>query len=115
MAPSLVIRGRRPSIFLRFAIHEHLPDKGCEFSISRCQILGWSVLVRVDGMTYSFLGAVQQPTINATVNITNFTITPTRTIVTGKAGPMQVNLTFLNPIEVRFTLMLLSMSSYALP
>ncbi|KAF8497609.1 hypothetical protein F5888DRAFT_1906874 [Russula emetica] len=42
------------------------------------QILGWSVLVRVDGLTYSFLGA---------------------TVVTGQAGHMQVNLTFLNPIE----------------
>ena len=104
MAPFLVIHGRRPLTFLilRFAIHEHSPDPGYELSISFCQILGWSVLVRVDGVTYSFLGAVQQPTINATVDITNFTVTPTRTIVTGKAGPMQVSLTFLNPIEVRF-------------
>jgi hypothetical protein len=29
-------------------------------------------------------------------------MTPTQTVVTAQAGPMMVNLTFLNPIEVRF-------------
>ena len=57
--------------------------------------------MRVDNMTFSFLGAVVPEIINGTVNITSLTVTPTRTIVTGQAGPMQVNLTFLNPIEVR--------------
>jgi hypothetical protein len=69
---------------------------------SLCQILGWSVLVRIDGLTYSFLGAVIPSIINGTVNDTSITVTPTQTIVAGRAGPMQVNLTFLNPIEVRF-------------
>ncbi len=36
------------------------------------------------------------------MNLTNTVITPTQTVVTAQAGPMQVNLTFLNPIEVRF-------------
>jgi len=36
------------------------------------------------------------------VNTTNIVVTPTQTVVTAQAGPMQVNLTFLNPIEVRF-------------
>jgi hypothetical protein len=66
------------------------------------QILGWSVLVRVDGLTYSFLGDVVLSILNGTVNLTSHTVTPTQTVVTGQAGPMQVNLTFLNPIEVRF-------------
>ena len=35
------------------------------------------------------------------MNLTSHTVTPTQTVVTGQAGPMQVNLTFLNPIEVR--------------
>jgi hypothetical protein len=77
------------------------------FSSSLCQILGWSVLVRVDGLTYSFLGDEGQPgpgqgILNGTVNLTNVAVTPTQTVVTGRAGAMQVNLTFLNPIEVRF-------------
>jgi hypothetical protein len=67
-----------------------------------CQILGWSVLVRVDGLTYSFLGDVLSNLYNATVNSSSIAITPTQTVVTARAGPMQVNLTFLNPIEVRF-------------
>ncbi|KAI0290746.1 hypothetical protein B0F90DRAFT_1652294 [Multifurca ochricompacta] len=62
----------------------------------RC-ILGWSVLVRVDGITYSFLGGV--PGVNATVNLTNTVVTPTQTVLSAEAGNMQVNLTFLNPIE----------------
>jgi hypothetical protein len=70
-------------------------------STSLCQVLGWSVLVRVDGLTYSFLGDVLPNLYNGTVNFTSIAITPTQTAVTARAGPMQVNLTFLNPIEVR--------------
>ena len=62
------------------------------------QITGWVVLVRIDGLTYSFLG--DQPFLNGTVNITDTVITPTQTVVAAQAGPMQFNLTFLNPIEV---------------
>ena len=53
-------------------------------------------------MTYSFLGDVPSNLNNGTVNLTNIVMTPTQTVVTARAGPMQVNLTFLNPIEVRF-------------
>ncbi|KAI0267463.1 hypothetical protein BC834DRAFT_842651 [Gloeopeniophorella convolvens] len=59
--------------------------------------LGLDALVRVDGLTYSFLGDVGG--INVTVNLTNTLVTPTQTVVTAVAGPLQVNLTFLNPIE----------------
>jgi hypothetical protein len=75
-----------------------------KFSSSLCQILGWSVLVRVDGLTYSFLGAESLGILNGTVNLTSIAVTPTQTVVAAQAGPMQVNLTFLNPIEVRFHL-----------
>ena len=71
-------------------------------SSSLCQILGWSVLVRVDDLTYSFLGFVSPNFLNGTANFTSIAITPTQTMVSARAGPMQVNLTFLNPIEVRF-------------
>ena len=82
-------------------------------SSSLCQILGWSVVFRVDGLAYSFLGDVLSSSHNATVNFTSIAITPTQAVVTAQAGPMQVNLTFLNPIEVRFTLLSLSASTYA--
>lgn len=35
-------------------------------------------------------------------NITNTVVMPTQTILTAEAGPIQVNLTFINPVEVRF-------------
>ena len=73
------------------------------------QILGWSVLVRIDGLTYSFLGDVSggSASLNGTVNVTDTVITPTQTVVAAQAGPMQVNITFLNPIEVRNHLLVL--------
>ena len=46
--------------------------------------------------------------MNGTVNVTDTVITPTQTVVAAQAGPMQVNLTFLNPIEVRNLLSALS-------
>ena len=57
--------------------------------------------MRVDGLTYSFLGDVDPTLTNATVNSTIYWINPLTTILTAHAGPMQVNLTFFNPIEVR--------------
>ncbi len=72
-----------------------------EFSTLICQILGWSVLVRVDGLTYTFLGDVASNLVNGTVNSSYIFFGPAFTVLVGQAGPMQVNLTFLNPIEVR--------------
>ncbi|KAH9021634.1 hypothetical protein EDB84DRAFT_1274897 [Lactarius hengduanensis] len=68
------------------------------------QTLGWSVFVRIDGLTYSFLGGDPGNTVasvNATVDVTNTVITPTQTVISAQAGPMEFNLTFLNPIEPR--------------
>jgi hypothetical protein len=78
------------------------------------QILGWSVLVRVDGLTYSFLGNVDPNLVNGTVNLnsTYFAIGPTYTLLSGNAGPMQVTLRFLNPIEVCCHSFVSSMSTY---
>ncbi|KAH8981399.1 hypothetical protein EDB86DRAFT_3131654 [Lactarius hatsudake] len=50
----------------------------------------------------SFLGSVPGGNggpLNGTVNFTDTVITPTQTVIAAQAGPMQVNLTFLNPIE----------------
>ena len=72
-----------------------------KFSNFLCQTLGWSVLVRVDDLTYSFLGDVNPNLINGTVNSISFVVGPSSSILSGQTGPMLVNLTFLNPIEVR--------------
>ncbi|SRR6266702_8355144 len=63
------------------------------------QNLGIPVHVRVDNITYSFLG--YSPSVDGSVDLTNTVITPTQTKFTAQAGPMQFILTFLNPIEVR--------------
>ncbi|KAF8263273.1 hypothetical protein EI94DRAFT_1598265 [Lactarius quietus] len=61
------------------------------------QDLSIPVHVRVNNITYSFLG--DSPSVNGSVNLTNVVISPTQTKLTAEAGPMQFNLTFLNPIE----------------
>jgi hypothetical protein len=58
-----------------------------------------SILVRVDNETFAALGPV---TAIGVVNVFNGypTVSPTQTKLTVQAGQMQINLTFLNPIEV---------------
>ncbi|KAH9072397.1 hypothetical protein EDB83DRAFT_2220684 [Lactarius deliciosus] len=61
---------------------------------------GSIVLVRVNNETFLFVGDVFEP--NRTiplVNLTSGVISPTQTVFIAEAGPMQINLTFLNPIE----------------
>ena len=84
------------------------------FSSPLSQSIGWTVFLRVDGLTYWFLGfdivtgngtvpnGVPTAATGGAVNFTNIVITPTQTVVVAQAGPMEVNLTFLNPIEVLF-------------
>lgn len=67
-------------------------------SIVQIHNIGWAGLIRVDGTTYRWLGAPLN--MNATTTATP-QITPTRTILTVQAGPMQLTATFLTPIEVR--------------
>ncbi|KAK7052731.1 hypothetical protein R3P38DRAFT_2763069 [Favolaschia claudopus] len=58
-------------------------------------ILGWAGYIKVDGQTYHWLG---DPVGNASTWLST-QVTPTRTILTVQAGPMQLNVTFLSPIE----------------
>ncbi|KAI0759822.1 DUF1793-domain-containing protein [Trametes elegans] len=60
-------------------------------------IMGWAGKIRVDGETYAWMGQDYNPPF--TGNITNVQITPTRTIFVMQAGPMNVTVTFLSPIE----------------
>ncbi|KAI0370619.1 DUF1793-domain-containing protein [Pilatotrama ljubarskyi] len=59
--------------------------------------MGWAGKLRVDGQTYSWLGADYVPPFIA--NITNVQITPTRSIFVMQAGPINVTVTFLSPIQ----------------
>jgi len=76
------------------------------------QTFGWTLLARIDGLTYSLFGG-EVNAVNGTANLTSIAITPTRTLVVAQAGHMELNLTFLSPIEVRLALLLLATSTYA--
>ncbi|KAF9075381.1 hypothetical protein BDP27DRAFT_1380628 [Rhodocollybia butyracea] len=70
-------------------------------------ILGWSGLLRVDNALYEWLGdAAGGPDLSLANNVTakpatliSFQITPTRSILSLQAGKMDINVTFLSPIE----------------
>ncbi|KAF7378320.1 hypothetical protein MSAN_00257800 [Mycena sanguinolenta] len=57
--------------------------------------LAWVGFIKVDGLTYPWLGGATAPT--STWIETQ--VTPTQTILTVQAGPMLLNVTFLSPIE----------------
>ncbi|KAF8885613.1 hypothetical protein BD779DRAFT_1673572 [Infundibulicybe gibba] len=55
---------------------------------------GWLGYIKIDGVTWEWLGTIE----NATA-LVKIGITPTRTMFTFTAGPMEVEVTFLSPIE----------------
>ncbi|TBU41779.1 hypothetical protein BD309DRAFT_964560 [Dichomitus squalens] len=63
----------------------------------QASIIGWAGKIRVDGTTYKWLG--NDPNGGAPANVTNVQFTPTRTIFVMQAGPMNLTVTFLTPIE----------------
>ncbi|KAF8867760.1 hypothetical protein BD779DRAFT_1244531 [Infundibulicybe gibba] len=58
------------------------------------RVLGWLGYIKIDGVTWEWLGITE----NATA-LVKIGITPTRTILTFTAGPMEIEVTFLSPIE----------------
>lgn len=77
----------------------HVITSRCLNFVFTQSFLGWAGKIRVDNITYQWLGADLKPPF--TGNITNIQVTPTRSIFTMKTGPMNVTVTFLSPIEVR--------------
>ena len=65
--------------------------------LCRGQILGWTGLIRVDNISYTWMGAPKPlPTV---VTQTSFEYTSTRsTFVMDVAGVVEMNITFLSPI-----------------
>ena len=61
------------------------------------QILGWAGLIRVDGTSYTWMGAPAP--FPADVNQTSFEYTSTRsTFVMDVGGVVEINVTFLSPL-----------------
>ena len=98
----MVTNGQQPSIIQRFAAGIPVYLTGHEILNFLYQILGLTVLVRVDNQTYLLLGDVDPNLVNGTIHWPDLLVSPSSTIFTGMAGPMEVNLTFLNPIVVSF-------------
>lgn len=71
----------------------------CPLLIIASQTLGWQGLIRVDNQVYQWLGASGLNPPSA--NLSSTQLTPTQTIVSMRAGPMDIVATFLSPIEVR--------------
>ena len=59
--------------------------------------MGWRGKIKIDGVTYTWMGHDLDSTI---ANVTNIQLTPTRSIYTMQTGPMNLTATFLSPIEV---------------
>jgi hypothetical protein len=65
--------------------------------------LGWAGLVLIDGAFYSWLGDESAEEFGNAINnatLTDVEIMPTKTVFHINAGPMELNITFLSPIEV---------------
>lgn len=57
--------------------------------------------VRIDGRIYIWTGEDNPSLGGFAANLTSVQITPTRTIFIMQAGPMNVTITYLSPIEVQ--------------
>ena len=67
--------------------------------------MGWNADVRVDGKAYNLMGTPLSLRNFINAIQTNVIYTPTRTSYSLKAGPVDVNITFLSPIEVHLFLL----------
>ncbi len=73
----------------------------CEPILTIRQNLGWSGLVRINGVTWEWLGGQGTGADGIKVPaLTDLKITPTRTIYTQQAGDVRLTIIYLNPTEV---------------
>lgn len=64
--------------------------------------MGWLSIITVDGIPYQINGQISPGLITA--DQVAISLTPTRTSVLLKAGPVTVNVTYLSPVEVSILL-----------
>ncbi|KAJ6584202.1 hypothetical protein B0H10DRAFT_1833148 [Mycena sp. CBHHK59/15] len=62
----------------------------------RSQILGWAGYIKVDGLAWHWLGSPVPGNASTWISTE---VTPTRTIITARAGPMLLKVTFRSPVE----------------
>jgi len=61
--------------------------------------LDWTGLIRIDGKTYSWLGHSPTSSSISKARQSNVSITATRSIFSFEAGPIDLKVTFLSPVE----------------
>ena len=92
-------------IFWDGSVRRRRPTRCTAYKNSQIQqTVGWVGLIRVDGTTYQWFGNSSYTYESAgpfKCNVTSTQITPTRTVQFVQAGPLNMTLTFLSPIEVR--------------
>lgn len=67
----------------------------------------WFAMAVVDGIAYKLMGSGAVPNVTA-ANQTSVEFTPTRTTFNLTAGPMDISMSFISPIEVSSQLSLIS-------
>ncbi|KAJ7743879.1 hypothetical protein B0H16DRAFT_1422818 [Mycena metata] len=66
-------------------------------------VTGWTGFAKVDGQSYSWLGAASIDGVNFTkATQKSFTFTATQSIFVLSAGPVDITVTFLSPVETDF-------------
>ncbi|KAI0762087.1 hypothetical protein BD413DRAFT_643854 [Trametes elegans] len=76
-----------------------LPLSWPNFWMPQQGVMGWAGKIRVDNQSYSWLGNDTDPHPFTPANVTNVQITPTRSTYVMQAGPLNISVTFLSPIE----------------
>ncbi|KAJ7249889.1 hypothetical protein C8J57DRAFT_1355899 [Mycena rebaudengoi] len=72
------------------------PATAWPFAWNTQRTLGWAGYIKVDGVAWHWLGA---PVPGNASTWLQTEVTPTRTIISVKARPMLLNITFLSPVE----------------
>ena len=66
--------------------------------------MGWDAAILVDGSPYQLLGVPPGNTTLVNAIQQSFIFTPTRSTFVLRAGPVDVTMTFMSPVEVHFAL-----------
>ncbi|KAK7038989.1 hypothetical protein VNI00_010381 [Paramarasmius palmivorus] len=93
----LAVRSPYFSSWLRTRDDDTVPNAWPKFW-SMNHTLGLAGLARIDGKPYTWMGAVRT-SISKPADVKDIQVTPTRTIFVLEAGNVQLNVTYLSPIE----------------
>ncbi|KAJ6563311.1 DUF1793-domain-containing protein [Mycena vulgaris] len=98
--PSTPLAVRTPYLSAWLPQGQGVPLNGAWPTFWAGQIMAWAGFVKVDGQIYSFLGAASVPDVSVKqATQKSFQFTSTRSIFMLSAGPVDLTVTFLSPVE----------------